>query len=107
MHMDDSKKPISSNELNLQPASDRPSAVDELPADFASSHNIIARERQPPSDQITPWRNDHPSSGASVAVYCGSEEEVREGFLIALNAMGVAVVEEPAEAAQPLARGKP
>jgi hypothetical protein len=99
MHMDDSQNPISSNELNLQPASNRPSAVDELPADLASSRTLIARERHPPSDQITPWQNDR-SRSASTVVYCGSEEDVHEGFLIALNAMGVAVVEEPDEPAK-------
>jgi hypothetical protein len=107
--MDESKNSIPFNKLDLRPASDLPSVVvDASPADLASSRNHIARERQPHSDQITPWRNDHPSRGASVVVYCGSGEEVREGFLIALNAMGVAVVEEPVEAAKaPLARDEP
>ena len=104
--MDDSQNPISSNELNLQPASNRPSAVDELPADLASSRTLIARERHP-SDQITPWQNDR-SRSASTVVYCGSREDVHEGFLIALNAMGVAVVEEPTEAAKaPFTRVEP
>jgi hypothetical protein len=107
MHMDDSQNPISSNELNLQPASNRPSAVDELPADLASSRTLIARERHPPSDPITPWQNDR-SRSASTVVYCGSEEHVHEGFLIALNAMGVAVMEEPDEPAKaPVAGVKP
>jgi hypothetical protein len=40
--------------------------------------------------------------------YCGSEEDVHKGFVIALNGMGVAVVEEPAEATKaPFARVKP
>jgi hypothetical protein len=105
--MDDSKNPISSNELNLKPASDRPSAVDELPADLASSRTLIARERHPRSDQITPWQNDR-SRSASTVIYCGSEEDVHKGFVIALNGMGVAVVEEPAEATKaPFARVKP
>jgi hypothetical protein len=99
MHMDGSKNPISSNELNLQPASDRPSAVDALPADLANSCMLIARERHPHSDQITPWQNDRCGTPSTV-VYCGSEEDVLGGFLIALNAMGVAVVEEPAELAK-------
>jgi len=91
--MDDSQNPISSHELNLRPASNRPSAVDELPADLASSRTLIARER-----------NDR-SRSASTVVYCGSEEDVHEGFLIALNAMGVAVVEEPDEPAKPPVAG--
>ena len=105
--MDDSQNPISSNELNLQPASNRPSAVDALPADLASSRTPIARERHPPPDQITPWQNDRFRS-ASTVVYCGSEEDVHEGFLIALNAMGVVVVEEPTEATKaPFTRVEP
>jgi hypothetical protein len=99
MHMDGSKNPISSIELNLQPASDRPSAVNALPADSASSRMLIARERHPHCEQITPWQNDRCRTPSTV-VYCGSEEDVLEGFLIALNAMGVAVVEEPAEPAK-------
>jgi hypothetical protein len=97
--MDGSKKPISSNELNLQPASGRPAAVAALPADLASSRTLIARKPRPYSDQITPWPNDRCRT-ASTVVYCGSEEDVLEGFLVALNAMGVAVVEEPAEPAK-------
>jgi hypothetical protein len=107
MHMDDSQNPISAYELNLQPASNRSSAVDELPADLASSLTHIARARHPASDQITPWQNDRFRS-ASTVVYCGSEEDVHEGFLIALSAMGVAVVEEPDEPAKaPVAGVKP
>jgi hypothetical protein len=104
--MDYSKYPIFSNELSPQLASDRPSAVDGLPADLVSSRTLVARERYLHSDQITPWQNG-PSRGASTIVYCGSEERVREGFLSALKAMGVAVVEEPAAAAKaPFARDK-
>jgi hypothetical protein len=106
MHMDDSKNPIFSNKLSPQSASDQPSAVDGLPADPVSSRTLVARGRHPHSDQNTPWQNG-PSRGASTVVYCGSEERVREGFLVALKAMGVAVVEEPAEAAKaPFARDK-
>jgi hypothetical protein len=99
MHMDGSKNPISQNEVNLQPASDRPLAVDASPADSASSHTPIAREQHPHFDQITPWQNDRCHTPSTV-VYCGSEEDVLKGFLIALNAMGVAVVEAPAEPAK-------
>jgi hypothetical protein len=107
MHMDGSKNPIFSNGLNPQPTSDRPSAVDALPADSSSSRMLIARERRPHSDQITPWQNDRCRTPSTV-VYYGSEEDVLEGFLIALNAMGVEVVEEPAEPAKaPVERVKP
>jgi hypothetical protein len=40
-----------------------------------------------------------------VAVFYRNEEEVSRGFLIALNAMGGAHVEEPPEPAMPLVRG--
>jgi hypothetical protein len=108
MHMDESKNSISPIELDLRSAPDQLSAVVEaLPADLASSRNPIPRERPPPADQITPWPNDA-SRGASTVVYCGSEEEVRQGFLMALKAMGVAVVDEPTEAAKaPVAGVKP
>ena len=97
--MDGSKNPNSHNEVNLQPASDRPLAVDASPADLASSHARPAREQHPHFDQITPWQNDRCHTPSTV-VYCGSEEDILKGFLIALNVMGVAVVEEPAEPAK-------
>jgi hypothetical protein len=46
-----------------------------------------------------------PADGPSVAVYYQNEEEVREGFLIALTAMGVAGVEQLAEPTKPPVRG--
>ena len=39
------------------------------------------------------------------ASYYRTEEEVREGFLTALRAMGIAVVERPPEPAKPRVRG--
>jgi hypothetical protein len=54
-----------------------------------SKHSI------PPSEL-----NLRPAS-ESVVVYCGNEEEVSRGFLIALSAMGVAVVSRPTEASLP------
>jgi hypothetical protein len=76
--MDESKPPIPSDELTLRPASHWKSDVVDAP------------------------------NGPSVVVYCGSEEEVSRGFFMALRAMGVAVVEQPAEPAQPpVARAKP
>jgi hypothetical protein len=99
MHMDGSKNPNSHVQVTLQPASDRALAVDALPADLASSQARPARGQHSHFDQITPWQNDRCHTPSTV-VYCGSEEHVLQGFLIALNAMGVAVVEEPAEPAK-------
>jgi hypothetical protein len=45
------------------------------------------------------------SDWKSVVVYCGNEEEVSRGFLIALSAMGVAVVEQFHEPAKPPVSG--
>ena len=45
------------------------------------------------------------SDGPSVAVYYRNEEEVREGFLIALRAMGDANVERLPEPVMPPAAG--
>jgi hypothetical protein len=48
------------------------------------------------------------SDGGSVVVYYGDEEEVSQGFLIALSAMGVARLEQPPEPAKPpFGRAKP
>lgn len=49
-------------------------------------------------------RND-PADGSSVAVYYRNEDEVREGFLIALRAMGIAGDEQHSETATPSVRG--
>jgi hypothetical protein len=57
----------------------------------------------PPSELHLP-RND-PSDGLSVAVYYRNDEEVREGFLVALRAMGVAVIEQLPEPVKPPVRG--
>jgi hypothetical protein len=106
--MDEGKLPISPNELNLRPASGWTAAVvDSCPADLAKSDDLVAREQQRPSGQIDPCRNDS-SDGRSAAVYYRNEEEVSKGFLIALRAMGVAVVEQPPEPAKPpVARAEP
>jgi hypothetical protein len=108
MHMDESKPSIPSDELSLRPASDWKSAVVDAPAaDLAISGKLVALGRQRHSDQSELRRNDLPD-GPSVVVYCGDEEEVSRGFLIALRAMGVAVVEQPPEPAKPpVARAKP
>jgi hypothetical protein len=81
--------------------------IDPPPAELAKSGELVAVPRQSRSGQIEPGRNDF-SDRASVAVYCRNEEEVSEGFLIALRAMGIAVVEQPPEPAKPaVARAKP
>ena len=75
--MDASKPPIFPSEFRLRSASERTSAdIDAAPRD-----------------------------GASVAVYYRNEEQVREGFLIALRAMGVAAVERLPESPKPSVRG--
>jgi hypothetical protein len=111
--MDESEPPFPSDELSLRPASDwKPAVVDappaespaDSPADLAKSEKIVAPERRRQSEL---WRNDLPN-GPSVVVYCGNEEEVNRGFLIALRAMGVAGLEQPPEPAKPGgARAKP
>jgi hypothetical protein len=106
--MDESTNSISPNERDLwSPASDRKSAiVDASPPDLARARKLGALGGQSHSDQIKPCTDDLPSR-ASVVVYCGNEEEVSRGFLIALRAMGVAVVEQPPEPAKPpVARAK-
>jgi hypothetical protein len=108
MHMDDSQNPIPSNELDLGFASEQPSTVpDGLPAGLARARERAALSQQRHSDQINLCQNDL-CSEASIVVYCGSEEEVAQGFLHALLAMGVVAVEQPSEPAKPpLARAKP
>jgi hypothetical protein len=51
-----------------------------------------------------PCGND-PRDGPSVAVYHRDEAEVRDGFLIALRAMGLAGVEQHSEPSTPSAGG--
>ena len=99
--MDESKPPIPPSEFRLRSASEWPSVdIDPPPAELAKSDEPVAVERQSGSGQIEPCRNDF-SDGPSVAVYYRNEEEVSEGFLIALSAMGVAVIEQPPEPAKP------
>ena len=99
--MDESKPPIPPSELDPAPASGRTSAfVDSPSADLAKSDDLVAREQQCHSGQIEPCRSDF-SDGPSVAVYFRNEEEVSRGFLIALSAMGVAVVEQLSQPAKP------
>ena len=106
--MDESKPSIPSDELSLRPASPWKSAVVDVPfANLAKSDQLVALGLQRHSDQSELCRNDLPN-GPSVVVFCGNEEEVSRGFLIALRAMGVTIVEQPPEPAKPpVARAKP
>jgi hypothetical protein len=108
MHMDDSQNPILPSELDLWFASELTLTVaDGLPAGFALACERAALSKQRHSAEINLCRSDL-CSGASVAVYCGSEAEVSQGFLRALLAMGVVEVEQPPEPAKlPIARAKP
>ena len=92
--MDESKPPISPSESRLRSASARIAAdIDPAPAKSAER---VAVEPQSRSD------------GPTVAAYYRNEEEVSEGFLIALRAMGIPVVEQPPEPTKlPAARAKP
>ena len=82
--MDESKPSIPPSEFRLRSASEWTSAdIDPAPAELAKSDELVAVERQGRSGQIEPCRNDL-SDRPSVAVYFRNEEEVRQGFLIAL-----------------------
>ena len=101
--MDESKPPIPPSEFRLRSASERASArVDPPPAELAKSDDPVTVERQRRSEHAGCFRS---ADGASVAVYYRNEKEVREGFLVALRAMGVADVEQLPEPAKPSARG--
>ena len=104
--MDESKPSISPGKFCS--ASEWTSAdIDPPPAELATPDELAAVKRQGRSGHIERCRNDF-SVGPSVAVYYRNDEEVSEGFLIALRAMGVAVVEQPPEPAKlPVARAKP
>jgi hypothetical protein len=82
--MDESRPPVPPSDLLLRPASERTSA-----------------DIDPPPE---PCGND-PPDGPLVAVYYRNEEEVREGFLIALRAMGLAGAARHPEPATPPAGG--
>lgn len=103
--MDESKPSIPPSEFRLRSASERTSADIALPpAELAKSDEPVTVERQSRSGQIEPCRSDF-SDGASVAVYYRNADEVSEGFLIALSAMGVARVEQLPEPAKPRVKG--
>jgi hypothetical protein len=112
--MDESKPPIPPIEFRLESASDLESASawtsadsDPPPAALAKSDERVALERQSRSGPIEPCRNNF-SDGPSVAVYYRNEEEVSEGFLAALSAMGVVRIEQlPHSTKPPVGRAKP
>ena len=75
-----------------------------IPPDDFLSRSALERtsaDIDPPPD---PCRND-PADAPSVAVYYRDEAEVRDGFLIALRAMGFAEVEQHSEPSTPPAGG--
>jgi hypothetical protein len=104
--MDESKPSIFPGEFRLRSASEWTFAdIGPAPAELAKLDVSVAFERQSRSGQTKPYRNDF-SDGPSVAVYYRNEEEVSEGFLIALRAMGIAA--QPSEPAKsPVAGAKP
>ena len=85
--MDDRKPVILPDETSLRSASDRPSAVAELPPAALTCQ----------------------AADVDSAMVCyGNEETVARGFLIALRAMGVAGVEQrPEPLKPPFGRAKP
>ena len=91
--MDKSKPPIPSNEFRLRSASERISA--DIDGAFLRSKNpgeLPAVAPQGRSGRVVPCRNELPDK-PSTAAYYRNEGEVSDGFLIALRAMGVAVIE--------------
>jgi hypothetical protein len=103
--MDDRKPSIPPSELRLQSTSEWTSAdIDPPPVELAKSDELGAVERQGRSGQAGAYQSDF-SDESSVAVYYRNEEEVSEGFLIALRAMGIAVVEQVPKPAKPPTRG--
>jgi hypothetical protein len=106
--MDDSKPAIPPGKLRSQSASVRTSAdIDPPRAALAKADQRAAVERQSRCGEIEPCRTDL-SNGPSVAVYYRNEDEVREGFLIAISIMGVAPAEQlPEPAKPPVRRPKP
>ena len=103
--MDERKPPIPPSERDLQPVSDGTSILVHSPsAHMATSADLVVPRRVRHSEQ--PCQNDL-RDGPSVVVYCGNEEEVSRGFLMALRAMGIAVAEQPpAPARPPVVRAK-
>jgi hypothetical protein len=83
-HMDQNGPPVPPSVFLLRSASERASADIDPPPELCG--------------------ND-PRDGPSVAVYYRDEAEVRDGFLIALRAMGLAGAEQHSEPSTPPAGG--
>jgi hypothetical protein len=99
--MDENKPPIPPSESRLRSASGRTRAdIDQAPPQLARLDELVAVELQSRSAQSEVGQDD-PSDGSSVAVYYRNAEEVRDGFLIALRAMGVADLEQHPEPVKP------
>ena len=104
--MDESKPSIPPSKFLPRSASERVCAAnDPAPAELQKSAEVAAVKRQSCPGQLKVRRNG-PPDGPSVAVYFRNEEEVREGFLIALRAMEFAVIEQPLEPAKAPAKGR-
>jgi hypothetical protein len=103
--MDESEPPIPPGEFRLQSASERTSTdIDPARAELTDSGELAALDPQSRSGQIEVCRTE-PFDSASVAVYYRNEEEVSKGLLIALHAMGIAVIEQLPEPTKPPVRG--
>jgi len=78
--MDDRNNPLSPDELR-----------EGIDADAAPIVPDVRRPANPQDKSAAPIRNRiEPSpAGDSPIVFCGSEQEVREGFAVALRAMGI------------------
>jgi hypothetical protein len=99
--MDESRPPTPPIDFLLPSASERTSGdVDQAPMAPAKSDIFSAVRRQSLSGQDELCRADL-AGGTSVAVYYQDEAEVRDGFLIALRAMGLADAERHSESATP------
>src|SRR5258708_5009993 len=104
MHMDESTPPIPPGDFLLRSLSKRTSAdIGPAAGEPAKSDELVTAKGESRSRQIEACRND--STGGLTAYY-RNEEEVREGFLIALGAMGVAVVEQRPAPAKPRSNSK-
>ncbi|MGY4432871.1 hypothetical protein ACVWWO_005348 [Bradyrhizobium sp. F1.13.1] len=106
--MDKNRPPITPIDFDMPSASERTSGdFDPVPMAPATSDESPAARWQPHSGQVEPCRADL-AGRTSVAVYYRDEPEVRDGFLIALRAMGFADAERHSEpATPPVGRTKP
>jgi hypothetical protein len=79
--MDDRNNSLSTDELR-----------ERIDADAAPIVLDVRRPANPHDKSAASIRNriEPPPAGDSPIVFCGSEQEVREGFAVALRAMGIA-----------------